>query len=61
MTASFTGMVAGMAVGFAGWCGGFPAFLLVAAPGAAGGPAGHLLKGGGRVEDRYDAAGRGGR
>ncbi|MFJ4905249.1 hypothetical protein ACIQCR_12765 [Streptomyces sp. NPDC093249] len=48
-----------MTVGFAGWSGGLPAFLLVAAPGTAGRAAGHRLEGGGRVEDLYDAVGRG--
>ncbi|MEW1695200.1 MULTISPECIES: hypothetical protein [unclassified Streptomyces] len=59
MTASFTGTVAGMTVGFAGWSGGLPPFLLAAAPGTAGRAAGHRLEGGGRVEDLYDAVGRG--
>ncbi|MFF1378413.1 hypothetical protein [Streptomyces sp. NPDC058308] len=36
MSTALTGLVAGMALGFAGWFGGFGAFLLVAALGAVG-------------------------
>lgn len=39
------GLVAGMALGFAGYFGGFGAFLLVAALGAVGFVAGRLLDG----------------
>jgi hypothetical protein len=39
------GMVAGMALGFAGYFGGFGAFLLVAALGAIGFIAGRFLEG----------------
>ncbi|MER8235768.1 hypothetical protein [Streptomyces sp. NPDC094049] len=59
MTASSTGMAAGLALGFAGWFGGFPAFLLVTALGTAGWAVGHWLDGGGRVQDLFDAVGRG--
>lgn len=37
------GAAAGMALGFAGWFGGFGAFVLVAALGAVGWFAGHLV------------------
>jgi hypothetical protein len=36
MSMAVVGLIAGMALGFAGWFGGFPAFLLVAALGAVG-------------------------
>ncbi|MFB7998495.1 hypothetical protein ACFC4G_37410 [Streptomyces sp. NPDC056002] len=39
------GMIAGMALGFAGYFGGFGAFLLVAALGAVGFVAGRFLEG----------------
>jgi hypothetical protein len=39
------GMLAGMALGFAGYFGGFGAFLLVAALGAVGFVAGRLVEG----------------
>jgi hypothetical protein len=39
------GLVVGMALGFAGYFGGFAAFLLVAALGAVGFVAGRLLEG----------------
>lgn len=39
------GMIAGMALGFAGYFGGFGAFLLVAALGAVGFVVGSLLEG----------------
>jgi hypothetical protein len=41
------GMVAGMALGFAGWFGGFGAFLLVAALGAVGYVLGRVVDDGG--------------
>ncbi|MFC8075488.1 hypothetical protein ACFUN8_08085 [Streptomyces sp. NPDC057307] len=42
MNASLVGLVVGMALGFAGWFGGFGAFLLVAALGAVGFVVGRL-------------------
>ncbi|GAA3960247.1 hypothetical protein GCM10022384_11130 [Streptomyces marokkonensis] len=45
MTLAVVGMIAGMALGFAGYFGGFGAFLLVAALGAVGFVAGRLLEG----------------
>ncbi|WP_333773206.1 hypothetical protein [Streptomyces sp. IBSBF 3136] len=45
MSKAVVGMIAGMALGFAGWFGGFGAFLLVAALGAVGLVAGRLLEG----------------
>ncbi|WP_035794351.1 hypothetical protein [Kitasatospora mediocidica] len=45
MSLAFIGMVAGMALGFAGYFGGFAAFLLVAVLGAGGFVAGRLLEG----------------
>ncbi|MGY0490252.1 hypothetical protein [Streptomyces sp. WG-D5] len=51
VTRATTGVLAGMALAFAGFFGGFGAFLLVAALGALGGAVGHWLDTGGRVED----------
>lgn len=48
-------MFAGIALAFAGFFGGFGAFLLVAALGALGGAVGHWLDGGGRAQDLRDA------
>ncbi|MCX4732886.1 hypothetical protein [Streptomyces sp. NBC_01363] len=45
MSMAVVGMVAGMALGFAGYFGGFGAFLLVAALGAVGLVVGRLLEG----------------
>ena len=45
MSMAVVGLVAGMALGFAGYFGGFGAFLLVAALGAVGFIAGRLLDG----------------
>ncbi|WP_405711381.1 MULTISPECIES: hypothetical protein [unclassified Streptomyces] len=45
MSMAVAGMVAGMALAFAGYFGGFGAFLLVAALGAVGFVAGRLLEG----------------
>jgi hypothetical protein len=45
MSMAVIGMVAGMALGFAGYFGGFGAFLLVAALGAIGFVAGRFLEG----------------
>jgi hypothetical protein len=45
MNMSVIGMIAGMALGFAGYFGGFGAFLLVAALGAVGFFVGRFLEG----------------
>ncbi|WP_190133112.1 hypothetical protein [Streptomyces mashuensis] len=45
MSTAVACMIAGMALGFAGWFGGFGAFLLVGALGAVGFVAGRLLEG----------------
>lgn len=45
MSMAVIGMIAGMALGFAGYFGGFGAFLLVAALGAVGFTAGRFLEG----------------
>lgn len=43
VSTALVGMLAGMALGFAGWFGGFGAFLLVAALGAVGFLVGRLV------------------
>ncbi|MER7574063.1 hypothetical protein [Streptomyces sp. NPDC126514] len=45
MSMAVVGLIAGMALGFAGYFGGFGAFLLVAALGAAGLIVGRFLQG----------------
>ncbi|PWI08626.1 hypothetical protein DIZ27_20755 [Streptomyces sp. NWU339] len=45
MNMAVAGMIAGMALGFAGYFGGFGAFVLVAALGAIGFVAGRFLQG----------------
>ncbi|MDV9178648.1 hypothetical protein R6V09_52075 [Streptomyces sp. W16] len=55
MSTPFVGMIAGMALAFAGWFGGFGAFLLVAALGALGWAAGRWAEGGGSVRGIRDA------
>ncbi|MFI7012264.1 hypothetical protein [Streptomyces sp. NPDC050145] len=45
MNLAVVGMIAGMALGFAGYFGGFGAFVLVAALGAIGFVAGRFLEG----------------
>ncbi|TQK43692.1 hypothetical protein FBY35_5165 [Streptomyces sp. SLBN-118] len=45
MSMAVAGMIAGLALGFAGYFGGFGAFLLVAALGAIGFVAGRFLDG----------------
>ncbi|NBM14799.1 hypothetical protein [Streptomyces sp. GC420] len=45
MSMAVIGLLAGMGLGFAGYFGGFGAFLLVAALGAVGFVAGRLLEG----------------
>ncbi|MFE9680462.1 hypothetical protein ACFYXC_21400 [Streptomyces sp. NPDC002701] len=54
MTRAFVGMIAGMALAFAGFFGGFGAFLLVAALGGLGWAVGHWSDNGGRVQDLRD-------
>ena len=54
MTTGMIGMMYGIALGFAAAFGGFSAFLLVAALGAAGYAAGRLAEGGGLVEALRD-------
>jgi hypothetical protein len=51
----FVGMIAGMALAFAGCFGGFGAFLLVAALGALGWALGRWAESGGSVQDVRDA------
>lgn len=51
MSRAFIGMIAGMALAFAGYFGGFGAFLLVAALGGAGYAAGAWLESGGQTHD----------
>ncbi|MET9543902.1 MULTISPECIES: hypothetical protein [unclassified Streptomyces] len=48
---ALAGMIAGMALGFAGWFGGFGAFLLVAALGAVGFVLGRLVDNGTDIRD----------
>lgn len=48
------GMIAGMALAFAGYFGGFGAFLLVAALGGLGWAVGRWVEGGGGVQDLRD-------
>lgn len=55
MSTPFIGMIAGMALAFAGWFGGLGAFLLVAALGALGWLLGRWAEGGGSVRDVRDA------
>jgi hypothetical protein len=45
MSRAAVGLLVGMALAFAGWFGGFGAFLLVAALGAVGAVVGRLLDG----------------
>ncbi|MCR3729902.1 hypothetical protein ACPESV_07565 [Streptomyces umbrinus] len=55
MSTPFMGMVAGMALAFAGYFGGFGAFLLVAALGGLGWVVGRWAERGGSVQDVRDA------
>ncbi|WP_340381654.1 hypothetical protein U5640_34680 [Streptomyces sp. SS7] len=55
MSRAVIGMIAGMALGFAGYFGGFGAFLLVAALGAVGFVVGRLLEGDLEVGDFFRA------
>ncbi|MEU1089734.1 hypothetical protein ACFYPN_03055 [Streptomyces sp. NPDC005576] len=61
MSMAVVGMVAGMALGFAGYFGGFGAFLLVAALGAIGFIAGRFLDGDLEPGDFFRSRERGGR
>ncbi|NEA68516.1 hypothetical protein [Streptomyces sp. SID12488] len=54
MSTPFVGMIAGMALAFAGWFGGFGAFLLVAALGALGWVLGRWAEGGGSIRGVRD-------
>ena len=54
MSTPLVGMIAGMALAFAGWFGGFGAFLLVAALGGLGWAVGRWIEGGGRAQDVRD-------
>ncbi|MGW7349992.1 hypothetical protein [Streptomyces sp. Z26] len=45
MSRAGSGLLVGMALGFAGWFGGFGAFLLVAALGAVGFVVGRIIEG----------------
>ncbi|MVO89692.1 hypothetical protein GPA10_34320 [Streptomyces sp. p1417] len=51
MNKALVGLLVGMALGFAGWFGGFGAFLLVAALGAVGFVLGRLVDDGVDVRD----------
>ncbi|MFI0966692.1 hypothetical protein ACH4S8_35735 [Streptomyces sp. NPDC021080] len=55
MSLAVIGMIAGMALGFAGYFGGFGAFLLVAALGAVGFVAGRFLEGDMDIGDFFRA------
>ncbi|MFJ4201867.1 hypothetical protein ACIP2Y_19835 [Streptomyces sviceus] len=54
MSTPFTGMIAGMVLAFAGFFGGFGAFLLVAALGGLGWALGRWVEHGGGVQDVRD-------
>ncbi|CAM5647663.1 hypothetical protein [Streptomyces canus] len=53
MSMAVVGMIAGMALGFAGYFGGFGAFLLVAALGAVGFVVGRFLEGDLEIGDLF--------
>ncbi|WP_406175657.1 hypothetical protein [Streptomyces canus] len=53
MSMAVVGMIAGMALGFAGYFGGFGAFLLVAALGAIGFVVGRFLDGDLEIGDLF--------
>jgi ABC-type sulfate transport system permease component len=57
MNMAMIGMIAGMALGFAGYFGGFGAFLLVAALGAVGFVAGRFLDGDWELGDFFRTRG----
>lgn len=58
MSMAVVGMIAGMALAFAGYFGGFGAFLLVAALGAVGFIAGRFLEGDLEPGDFFRTRGR---
>lgn len=51
MSRDILGLMVGMALGFAGWFGGFGAFLLIAALGGLGYAAGRYTERGGDLRD----------
>ncbi|MBD0420946.1 hypothetical protein AB0L35_17520 [Streptomyces sp. NPDC052309] len=57
MSMALAGMIAGMALGFAGYFGGFGAFLLVAALGAVGFVVGRFLEGDWELGDFFHTRG----
>ncbi|GAB3124867.1 hypothetical protein GCM10027160_46720 [Streptomyces calidiresistens] len=59
MGMALVGMIAGMALGFAGYFGGFGAFLLVAALGAVGFVVGRFAEGDINPGDFFRGTGRG--
>ncbi|MBT2366777.1 hypothetical protein J7E88_16025 [Streptomyces sp. ISL-10] len=59
MSMAAVGLLAGMALGFAGYFGGFGAFLLVAALGAVGFVVGRFLEGDLEVGDFFRTRDRG--
>ncbi|MBW1603662.1 hypothetical protein JJV70_16420 [Streptomyces sp. JJ66] len=59
MSMAVVGLIAGMALGFAGYFGGFGAFLLVAALGAVGLVAGRFLDGDLDPGEFFQTRGRG--
>lgn len=67
MNRSHLGVLVGTALGFAGWFGGFGAFVVVALCGAAGWAAGHVAEDGDARQrlrdllDRANGSGRGSR
>ncbi|MFE4591342.1 hypothetical protein [Streptomyces laurentii] len=61
MSMAVAGLLAGMALGFAGYFGGFGAFLLVAALGAIGFVAGRFLDGDVEAGDFFRSRDRGDR
>jgi hypothetical protein len=61
MSMAVVGMLAGMALAFAGYFGGFGAFLLVAALGAVGFVAGRILDGDIELGDFFHSRDRGDR
>lgn len=59
MSMAVVGMIAGMVLGFAGYFGGFGAFLLVASLGAVGFVAGRFAEGDLQAGDFFRIGGRG--
>ncbi|WP_330457024.1 hypothetical protein OIB37_09085 [Streptomyces sp. NBC_00820] len=57
MSMAVVGMIAGMALGFAGYFGGFGAFLLVAALGAVGFVVGRFVEGDLELGDLFHTRG----